>query len=150
MANISRRALLQGIASVPIVGKRFLLKDLHRDTQDLRLPEHEKGEEGAFFYVSLHTGNPGRKRSKHELTYKGYKPVPVPRTPDGWIIRGGVATNANDITFPETPSGAYELIRYFGLGTDSGLLYSSRLEMPLQLSGFITPIFQAGEIRIEA
>lgn len=66
--------------------------------------------------IHLHTADPGEagNSTTSEATYTSYAPVTVNRTTADWTVTNGVATNDNNIVFPQCTGGSNTLT-YFSI-----------------------------------
>lgn len=105
------------------------------------------------FYISLHTGDPGEggDQTTSEATYTSYDRVAVARSGAGWTVAGATASNAAQITFPESTGGS-NLITYVGIGTSSSgagvLMYSGALTSSRTVDSGGTPFFAIGALTV--
>lgn len=83
-----------------------------------------------------------------EATYGGYHRIAIPRSAEGWRVRGNTASNANSITFPECRSGNCT-IRSFRIITEDGkTLIIQNLTSPINIIPRMTPEFAPGDLLI--
>jgi hypothetical protein len=107
-------------------------------------------------YVSLHTANPGEAgaQTDSECAFGAYARQAVSRVGTAWLVASGVATNVNDIEFPECTSGS-EIITHVGIGTVlSGgagkLIFVHEAANPLPVATGGIPKLIAGALTITA
>lgn len=105
-------------------------------------------------WVALHTADPGEggAQTTSEAAYTGYARVSVARSSLGWTVSGNQATNAAEVTFPESTSGP-EVITHVSVGTTSSgagkVLYKGALTASLTINNLITPRFPAGTLVLQ-
>lgn len=104
-------------------------------------------------YISLHTASPGSGGSQttNETTYGDYARVAVNRTALEWNVTSNVATNINDIEFPENILGA-PVITHVAIGTSlSGagtILFQGALASSETVNVGNTPRIAAGTLTL--
>lgn len=82
-----------------------------------------------YLWVSLHHTAPvwTDNQTTYEISYPGYARQPIARDDTGWNYTSGIATNAEEIEFPDPGGGSPEEVWWVGLGTsetgDGQLLY---------------------------
>lgn len=106
-------------------------------------------------FISLHTADPGEagNQTTSECDYVSYARVPIPRSPQGFVVDGDQAKNKEIVTFP-TCTGGVNVITHFGIGlseTGTGtLLFVGSLTDSLSISNGITPEFRNENLVVTA
>lgn len=104
------------------------------------------------FYARLHTADPGEAGTgdTNQISYTGYAPVAIPRTPAGFTVAGSAISNTSAVQFGECTAGS-GTATYFSITLTSGaasvILYSGALSASRSISAGITPLFNAGALQ---
>lgn len=110
-------------------------------------------------YISLHTADPGETgtQATSEISYTGYSRISVARSGVGWNVSldsgVGTATNAAVVQFGECTGGT-GTVTHFAIGLQSSgagaVLYSGALDSSRTISTGVTPLFNAGTLKVTA
>ncbi len=103
-----------------------------------------------YVYLSLFVSDPTDEDTGTEASYTGYERVAVARNSSNWDVTDGVATNKQEISFPES-TGTTQTVSYLGIHTAStggDLIYSSALGTTTSIPTNFIPIFYIGSLSI--
>ncbi len=118
--RLSRRTLLKGVAAAAAaLGIGATPASKAPPEPPTPEPFDPFAIEGKNFYISLHTGPPG-KNLANECDYAGYERVPVPRTDEYWDVRGVGASNRQEILFPRARTTQRKTVTHFCISTEAG------------------------------
>lgn len=108
-----------------------------------------------FYYIALVTGDqPGITGSGDELDeppYEDYARAELENISGNWSVVDGLLTNMIEIAFP-IPASDWGEIRYWAICDDYSagrMLYSGRIDDPIDITVGDQPILPAGAVTIE-
>ena len=102
-------------------------------------------------YIALFTDDPSETGEQgNECAYTGYTRVLVDRDTGNWQVTNNIASNINPINFPECTEGD-ETVTHFAILTNltlGDILYYGELDVPLEVTNGIIPIFDIGDCQV--
>lgn len=104
-------------------------------------------------YVALFEGDPTDAGTvTSECDYTSYARVAVARSGAGWTVSGDEAVNAALVSFPKATGGDNTATHWGVCHSSAGgnVVLHGELNEPLAISNNITPVFEAGQLKIKA